>query len=69
MEIIEVDKGYTSKTFPFTDVMKVQETKDKSLCRGERRRNVFKDRLVNKAFFYKGRVVKRSMYPAVWMEK
>jgi len=30
--------------------MKVQETKDKDLCQGERKGNVFKDKVINKIF-------------------
>lgn len=32
------------------DVIRVRETKDKGLCQGERRGNIFKDRVLNKVF-------------------
>ncbi|MGC8767369.1 MAG: RNA-guided endonuclease InsQ/TnpB family protein [Brevinematia bacterium] len=50
MEVVEVDESYTSKTSPFADIVRVQETKDKSLCQGERKGNTFKDIVVNKMF-------------------
>ncbi len=50
MEVVEVDESYTSKTSPFADIVRVQKTKDKSLCQGERKGNTFKDGIVNKVF-------------------
>ena len=50
MEVIEVDESYTSKTSPFVDIFEVRKKKDKELCRGERKGNVFKDKVLNKVF-------------------
>ena len=50
MEVVEVDESYTSKTSPFVDVREVQKKKDKELRMGERRGNLFKDRILNKVF-------------------
>ncbi|MGB9873652.1 MAG: RNA-guided endonuclease InsQ/TnpB family protein, partial [Hydrogenobacter sp.] len=50
MEVVEVDESYTSKTSPFADILRVQRTKDKRLCQGERRGNAFKDETCNKVF-------------------
>jgi len=47
MEVVEVNESYTSKTSPFVDVEKVQETKD---FKGERKGNLFRDRVLNKVF-------------------
>ncbi|WP_304091644.1 hypothetical protein [Hydrogenobacter thermophilus] len=48
--MIEVDESYTSKTSPFADIFKVRETKYKTLCQGERKENLFKDKVLNKVF-------------------
>ena len=50
MEVVEVDESWTSKTSPFADIIKVQETKNKTLCSGRRERNLFKDGISNKVF-------------------
>jgi len=50
MEVIEVDESYTSKTSPFVNVLEIQRKNDKELCKGERKGNVFKDKVVNKIF-------------------
>jgi len=50
MEVMEVDESYTSKTSPFVNIFKVREKKDKELCKGERKGNVFKDKVMNKVF-------------------
>ena len=50
MEVVEVDESYTSKTSPFVDVREVQKKRDKSLCKGERKGNLFKDKVLNKVF-------------------
>ncbi len=50
MEVVEVDESYTSKTSPFADIFKVKETREKTLCRGERKGNTFKDNVLNKVF-------------------
>lgn len=50
IEVIEVDEAYTSKSSPFSDVITIQKTHNKTLCNGERKGNVFKDYIVNKVF-------------------
>ncbi len=50
MEVVEVDESYTSKTSPFADIFKVRDTRDKTLCQGERKGNTFKDNVLNKVF-------------------
>jgi IS605 OrfB family transposase len=50
MEVIEVDESYTSKASPFAAIFEVRETKDKNLCRGQRKGNIFKDFVKNKIF-------------------
>ncbi len=50
INVIEVDESYTSKTSPFADILKIQNTKNKSLCKGERERNTFKDFFTKKIF-------------------
>ncbi len=50
MKVIEVDERYTSKTSPFVSIFKVQETGERKLCKGERRGNLFNDRVLNKVF-------------------
>ncbi len=50
MQVIEVDESYTSKTSPFVDIFEVRKKKDKELCRGERKGNLFKDKVMNKVF-------------------
>ena len=50
MEVVEVDESYTSKTSPFVDVREVQKKKDGNLCKGERKGNLFKDKVLNKVF-------------------
>jgi len=47
MEVVEVDESYTSKTSPFADVNEVEKTKD---FKGERKGNLFKDKVLNKVF-------------------
>jgi len=47
MEVVEVDESYTSKTSPFVDLKVAQQTKD---FKGERRGNLFKDKVLNKVF-------------------
>jgi len=47
MEVVEVDESYTSKTLPFTDIEKVQKTKD---FKGERKGDLFRDKILNKVF-------------------
>ncbi len=50
IEVIEVDEAYTSKSSPFSDVITIQKTHNKTLCNGERKGNIFKDFVVNKVF-------------------
>lgn len=50
MEVIEVDEGYTSKTSPFANIFEVRKRKEKELCKGERKGNVFKDKVLSKVF-------------------
>ncbi len=50
MEVVEVDESYTSKTSPFVDVREVQGKRDRNLCKGERKGNLFKDKVLNKVF-------------------
>jgi IS605 OrfB family transposase len=48
--VVEVDESYTSKTSPFVDIIEVQRTKKRELCKGERKGNLFKDRVVSRIF-------------------
>jgi IS605 OrfB family transposase len=50
MEVVEVDESYTSKTSPFANIQEVQRTRNKSMCNGERKGNLFKDKVLNKVF-------------------
>lgn len=50
MEVVEVDESYTSKTSPFADILTIQKTRDKGLCNGERKKNLFKEFTANKIF-------------------
>ena len=50
MEVVEEEESYTSKTSPFVDVREVQRKRDRSLCMGERKGNLFKDKVLNKVF-------------------
>ena len=47
IEVVEVDESYTSRTSPFVDIEVAQQTKD---FKGERRGNLFKDKVLNKVF-------------------
>ncbi|HIQ31423.1 MAG TPA: transposase [Aquifex aeolicus] len=49
IEVIDdVDESYTSKTSPFVDIERVKRKKE--LRKGERKGNLFKDKVVNKVF-------------------
>ncbi len=50
MEVVEIDESYTSKTSPFADILTIQKTRDKGLCNGERKKNLFKEFTANKIF-------------------
>jgi len=47
MEVIEVDESYTSKTSPFASINEAEKTRD---FKGERKGNLFKDKVLNKVF-------------------
>jgi len=50
IQVIEVDESYTSKTSPFANIFEVRRKKEKELCKGERKGNIFKDKVLNKIF-------------------
>jgi len=50
MEVIEVDERYTSKSYPFADVITIQKAKNKEICQEERKGNFFKDKVLSKVF-------------------
>ncbi len=50
IQVIEVDESYTSKTSPLANIFEVRKRKDKGLCKGEKKGNLFKDKVLSKVF-------------------